>query len=109
MVWLRIFLFVLILSVFLAACSTQSRVVPVDAEVVPLAVYENNVPGTVERLWVEPMYNNVKVPGKIDADNVYYTPSHEAIVEIRPGRAQVVEYPGDQKSEELNNKVNLGR
>ena len=54
------------------------------------------VPGTVNDVWVEPMYNTVRVPGKLDPRGNYYRPAHNTVVEIRHERFQVVEYPEDR-------------
>src|SRR5690606_23503457 len=51
------------------------------------------VPGTVEDVWVESMYDSVRVPGTIDPKGVYYRPSRTTLVEIRPGKFQPVQYP----------------
>jgi hypothetical protein len=51
------------------------------------------VPGTVEDVYVEPMYDTVRVPGQLDPNGVYYRPSHKTIYEIRPGKFQPVQYP----------------
>lgn len=59
-------------------------------------VEENQVPGTVEEPWVEPMYDTVQVPAQVDPTGTYYRPSHQTIVEIRPGRVQPVQYPESQ-------------
>ena len=53
------------------------------------------VPGTVNDLWVEPMIDQVRVPGQIDAKGVYYRPSHNTLAEIRHGRFQKVQYPDE--------------
>ncbi|MCB0322083.1 MAG: hypothetical protein KDD69_00885 [Bdellovibrionales bacterium] len=51
------------------------------------------VPGTVEDVWVEPMYDQVRVPAALDPNGVYYRPSHSTLVEIRHGKVQPVQYP----------------
>ncbi|MBL7663139.1 hypothetical protein JNK13_10355 [bacterium] len=51
------------------------------------------VPGTVHEVWTEPMHDTVRVPAGLDPTGTYYRPSHNTVVEIRPGRTQKVEYP----------------
>ena len=51
------------------------------------------VPGTVDDVWVQPMYDTIRVPSQLDPKGVYYRPSHKTVVEIRPGKFQAVEYP----------------
>ena len=58
------------------------------------------VPGTVNDVWVEPMIDTVRVPGQIDPKGVYYRKGHTAVVEIRPGRIQLGEYPNDRTEED---------
>ena len=55
------------------------------------------VPGTVNDVWVEPMYNSVRIPGQLDPRGNYYRAGHTGIAEIRPGRFQLGEYPDDRE------------
>ena len=77
-------------------CFGCSRTQPVKEHVF---VEENVVPGTVTEPWVEPMHDTVQVPAQVDPTNTYYRPSHQTIVEIRPGRVQPLQYP-EQKNEQ---------
>lgn len=43
-------------------------------------------PGVVEYIWEEPMVNMVEVPPSLDPEGHYYRPSHQAVIEVRPGR-----------------------
>ena len=61
---------------------------------VPTEMTDRFVNGTVDRFWAEPMYDQVRVPAQVDPNNVYYMPSHEALVEIRRERYQEVQFPG---------------
>lgn len=65
---------------------------------------ENPVPGTVNDVWVEPMYDVVEMPGQIDPTNTYYRARHQTIVEIRPGRYQKLEYPDDVPAKNLRTR-----
>lgn len=56
----------------------------------------DRVPGTVDDVWAEPMYDTVRVQGQLDPHNMYYRKAHNELVEIRPGRYQMVEYPNDR-------------
>jgi hypothetical protein len=63
------------------------------------------VPGTVNDVWVEPMYDTIRVPGRLDPKNVYYRKAHNELVEIRPGRFQLQQYPDeDSGSPEAGNQ-----
>ena len=62
-----------------------------------LDAQDRPVPGTVDRLYIEPMYDQVRVPAKLDPNGIFYRPSHQTIVEIRQERFQKVEYPDDKK------------
>jgi len=63
------------------------------------------VPGTVNDVWVEGMVDTIRVPGQLDPHGVYYRKPHNALVEIRPGRYQLVEYPDDRTEvQELKEK-----
>lgn len=53
------------------------------------------VPGTVNDVWAETMIDTVRVPGQLDPTGTYYRPSHNTLVEIRPGRYQKVQYPDE--------------
>ncbi len=93
----------LIVCILLVAACSQGNKPP---EMQTVVNYESQseldkepVPGTVRDVWVEPMHDIVRVPGQIDPDQVYYRQGHETIVEIRPGRVQVVEFPEDDKPE----------
>ena len=55
-------------------------------------VEENKIPGTVTEPWVEPMNDTVQVPAQLDPTGTYYRPSHQTVVEIRPGRVQPLQY-----------------
>ena len=78
-------------------CLGCSRTQPVTERIF---VEENNVPGTITEPWVEPMYDTVEVPAQLDPTGTYYRPSHQTVVEIRPGRAQPVQYPDPVKESE---------
>ncbi len=56
------------------------------------------VPGTVNDVWSEPMYDTIRVPGQIDPKGVYYRKAHNTVVEVRQGKYQMQEYPEDQGS-----------
>lgn len=82
------------------ACSTTSSVPIIETSgststvVLRETVNElekDQVPGTVNEVWVEPMYDTIEMPGQIYG-NTYRIP-HKAVVEIRPGKMQKVEYP----------------
>lgn len=85
------------LCLLLASCSTakpgnQTRTVELANETAN-DLLRDPVPGTVNDIWVEPMIDTVRVPGAIDPNNIYYRKQHTAVVEIRKGRGQFVEYP----------------
>lgn len=77
-------------------CFGCSRTQPVKEHVF---VEENVVPGTVTEPWVEPMHDTVQVPAQLDPTNTYFRPSHQTVVEIRPGRVQPLQYPEQQKDQ----------
>jgi hypothetical protein len=54
---------------------------------------EEYVPGVVDRLWAEPMYNYARIPAQVDPNEVYYRPSYETLIEVREERYQKAEYP----------------
>lgn len=84
-----------------AACSTTSTGGRTMTSVIrePVSELERDpVPGTVNDVWVEPMYETVRVPGQLDPRGVYYRKSHTAVVEVRPGRFQLGEYPEDRST-----------
>ena len=86
---LRIFLFIPCLALLVASCSASEKGrIPLEAEKVYVAAPENNVPGTVNKLWVEPIVQTVEVPAQLDPNGVYYRPAHNELVEIRPGKYQ---------------------
>lgn len=84
----------------LSACSTQQRVVEQGGEVTTVIMRETinelqkePVPGTVNEVWLEPMYDQVYVPGALDPKGNYYRKGHNTIVEIRQEKYQAIEYP----------------
>jgi hypothetical protein len=86
----------LILTLF-SACSSLWTSVPREKTVV-VQKYINDlerepVPGTVHGPWAEAMYQDVSVPGQIDAKGVYYRLPHRTIVEIRQEKYQRAQYP----------------
>ena len=87
----------LILVIFTcSACVGKSKKTVATAVTITEPMVEldkETVPGTVDDVWVEPMYDHIRVPAKIDPNGVYYRPSHRSLFEIRPGRYQHVEYP----------------
>lgn len=89
-------------AIGLTSCTTQTASLSEAELKEPVVVMENPVPGTVNEFWVEPMYDTVKVPAKLDPTGTYYRPSHNTVVEIRNGRAQPVQYPPED-----NNATNL--
>ena len=88
-------LIILSLVLLLPACVRQQQEVTGKY----VEVQENSIPGTVTEPWVEPMYDTVKVPGRLDPSGTYYRPSHKTVVEVRPGRVQPVQYPEQNESE----------
>lgn len=96
-----------VLSLGMVGCVTmgqQKKPLP-EKQVVEL--YENPVPGTVDTIWEEPMYDTVRIPGQIDPHGTYYRLPHRNVVEIRPGRVQQVQFPEDAAPQE--NKTPGGR
>ncbi len=89
-------LFPILAILLLASCSKNTNEIPLRAREIPLNVTENPVPGTVNKLWKEPMYNQVQVPAQLDPNGIYYRPAHNTIVEIRKDKFQKVEFPEDQ-------------
>ncbi len=86
----------LTLSVLVSGCSKQE--IPAPIKIIKkqrLVAQENPVPGTVDEAWVEKMHDTVKIPGQLDPTGTYYRLPHKTIYEIRPGRYQEVQYPGD--------------
>ena len=66
---------------------------------------KNPVPGTVSEVWVEPMYDTIKVPGQLDPSATYYRLPHRTVTEIRPERFQRVQYPANTQSDVLKKRV----
>ncbi|MBP9839214.1 MAG: hypothetical protein KBC84_10960 [Proteobacteria bacterium] len=84
---------------FISACSMSHRVDKATTVVIRPDMSElqkDPVPGTVNDVWVEEMHDTVHVPGKIDPKGMYYRQGHTAVVQVRQGRFQKVEYPDDQ-------------
>lgn len=86
---------------YLLSCCIGCAVLPGSsksgAAPASVVVDENKIPGTVDRAWVEPMYDTVRVPAQIDPTNTYYRPSHQGVVEIRPERFDDVRYDNEKK------------
>jgi len=88
----------LVLSLGILATGCRKQEIPPPIKIIKkehLVAQENSVPGTVDEAWVEPMYDTVKVPGQLDPTGTYYRLPHKTIYEIRPGRFQEVQYPGE--------------
>lgn len=84
------------------ACSSTPRRVQPERVIVKSAENElllDTVPGTVRDVWAEKMVDQVRVPGQIDPNGVYYRKPHETLIEVRPGRYQQVQYPDDYKEQ----------
>lgn len=92
---IRILLSLLTASL-ISGCSSRAPIEipqePVVVEAASAIEYEQ-IPGASTPVWEEAMYDQVKIPGKLDPTGTYYRPPHKTIVEIRPGRYQPVEYP----------------
>lgn len=56
---------------------------------------KEKVPGTQNDVWVEPMPGYVRVPAQLDPRGIYYRPSHNTLIETRPGKVQEVQYPNE--------------
>jgi len=101
----RAILFGLALMTFTGCTSTvgsRSTTVMVREDMNDLE--RNPVPGTVNDVWAEPMVDTVRIPGAIDPRGTYYRKAHTSVVEIRPGRYQMVEYPDDRtESDQVGN------
>lgn len=83
---------------FLSGCVNPFSPPPVIAPQV-MAVSENDLHGTVNGAWEEPIFDQVEVPAQLDPNGVTYRPKHTTIVEIPAGRVQEVQYPdGSVKS-----------
>lgn len=92
---LRVFVICLMLFTFVA-CTSSAQQGVTKTVVVREATNElekDPVPGTQSDVWVEPMYEQVRVPAAIDPHGVYYRPSHNTLIEVRPGKYQRVQYP----------------
>ena len=86
-------------AVLVVGCSESRGAKPPSTMVVRQAMNElerDRVPGTVDDVWAEPMYDTVKVPGQLDRKGIYYRKAHKTLVEIRPGRYQLQEFPNDR-------------
>lgn len=81
-------------SVFHKTEKTQTVILRPDINELEL----DTVPGTVNDVWSEPMYDTIRVPGKLDPKGVYYRKAHNTVVEVRQGQYQMQEYPEDQGS-----------
>ncbi len=92
---------VISLSGFLSACSSKTPVATrgeISTVVVRQPINElerEPVPGTVDDVWVEPMYDVTAIPAQLSPDGNTFRPAHNMIVEIRPGRFQKVQYPDE--------------
>lgn len=73
-----------ILALSFQACSTKQEV----KELVLEKSYVIADPGAVEYIYEPPMVDVMEVPPGLDPEGHYYRPSHQEIVEIRPGRWQ---------------------
>ena len=87
-----------------SACSTKNNTWSHEGERI-VEVQENAVPGTVTEVWNESQINTVRVPGQIDPSGTYYRLPHMQIIEIRPGRSQIVEFPPDNPRNDKVDKV----
>ena len=87
---------------FTIACSSSHRTEKVTNIVIRPDINElekEHVPGTVDDVWVEPMYDTVKVPGTIDPKGMYFRKGHRAVIQVRQGKYQMQEYPDDRVGE----------
>jgi hypothetical protein len=53
--------------------------------------YPANPDGSASTLWEEPMVDVVDVPPGLDPEGHYYRPSHQEVIEVRPGRWRYIE------------------
>lgn len=109
LVSIKSLLFVLIPCI-LVGCSLggEKNQLPLEAQTIQLDVAENDVPGTVRHLWVEPMYDHVRVPASLDPEGVYYMPAHDSVVEIRQGKMQVEQFPADYDASQGSGLIHRG-
>ena len=87
----------------LSACYSAPPPPPEIIKHVP--VQAGAVPGTVNGVWVEPMYDTVKTPGQLDPEGNYYRLPSETVVEVYPDRYQPVEYPPNSIQENNRERV----
>lgn len=72
---------------------------PPPSPEIAVEVPENPVPGTVNTLWAEPMYDTVRIPAGLDPTATYYRLPHNTVLEIRSEKYQQLEYPDDSAQE----------
>ena len=84
---------ILAVSALLVGLTACVKPVPPERIVREVEIEENKVPGTIDEVWVEPMFDVTRVPGKLDPKGTYYRAEHKTVVEIRPGKYQVQEFP----------------
>lgn len=86
-----------VLAFGLIGCSTQrvqgGEVVTVVMRETVNELEKEPVPGTVNEVWIEPMYDQVCVPGTLDPAANYYRKPHCTLVEIRQEKFQQIQYP----------------
>lgn len=89
----------LVVSFFLVGmigCSASSAGGETKTVVVRQTINElqkEPVPGTVNQVYIEPMYHCGRVPAQLDPRGIYYRPSHKTCSIIRPGKFQKVQFP----------------
>ena len=81
-------LIIILLSLGFLPCLSCSSSQQTQREVILEKSYVISDPGAVEFVWEPPMIDVVEVPPGLDPEGHYYRPSHQEIVEIRPGRWQ---------------------
>lgn len=94
---------ILVLMALLAmsACSTKGAT-PHTPQMTEITIIDQDVqriPGAGGSVWEEPMYDTVRIPAQLDPTGTYYRPAHNTVVEIRRGKYQEVQFPGDYEVE----------
>lgn len=84
----------IILSLIFTSCGSTKKAIPLQGEIIQ--VQENPVPGTVNKVWIEPMYDTPRIPGQLDPTGTYYRLPHRSVIEVREHKFQKVEFPSDE-------------
>ena len=93
--WLLLFALVMSIGCAAKKVETKGKTMTVVMRDTINELEKEPVPGTVNDVWIEPMYDSVCYPAQLDPAQKYFRMQHCTVVEVRHKKIQKQEFPDD--------------